>query len=317
MSPDNPLRNANWCNQNVRLSITEMFDPKGFPNQAWCYDMIREMISSLDDQSPEKIHIQISVFADQKMRIYTALLRTNCVSLLLTNHGLVYQINSGGLNPGLLIKRINDRTYHVFIPNVSVDIPRVELGLRLFLTSEFGYHIETIHRRLRIHAAGFANEDFAIVALGRPGSGKSTLAAMVNYQGDFKILGDECIWSDGEWVYPFVTRIYYRGKEAHAKSVVDALPHKISKPKKIKYLILLDEKVLLMKIRVGFSLFRGEGLPQMLIFQLSMRRLLQIFTWIPHRLKLSYKITQKLNTTIIKQQGDPQKSLNLIENTLS
>lgn len=182
-----------------------------------------------------------------------------------------------------------DNAWWVYLPGLTSSNLTERGGslsdLKSLILSELGAQIETQCRWLRIHAGFFVTGQGGLLLWGLPGAGKSTVAAGLLGDDRVQVFGDEMVWFDGRTIHPMPLPLQPRGQ-----GFVQLNPVDVPNLSSLSVALLFDQPM----GRISFLLriFAGQGLPQMLIYQLSFVRLLQVVRWIPHRLRLALAINR-------------------------
>lgn len=209
---------------------------------------------------------------------------------ILTFRGMQLGIGSDGFSydwgRGLVLRPLGQSEWLISIdPSDNWQAP-----LRLFLISELGFWVESLHKNLRLHGASFLLAESPSVLIGPSGIGKSTVCAKLNTI-PLPILGDEMIFFDGQSVSGFPIPLQIKIGALEIQKIKIPLLGPVPSP---KFFRLVRDRLGPSKLLLFFEIFFGLGLPQMLLLQLRPSRLKQMTCWIPHRLRLSSQIVKQI-----------------------
>jgi hypothetical protein len=177
----------------------------------------------------------------------------------------------------------------------AAETEKASEALRLILYSEWIWRIGKLHGWLPLHAMAYKADGLSHLVLGRTCAGKSNLAKNIVLQTEYQLLGDELIWYDGKQLYPFCTSIRYRTSGLPSKSTLQVEKVRVGSAS-----VLASVENLSAPIKVisfwdsidNFVIFlSGEGLPQMLVFNLHPRRLFGAMWTVLKRIRLALRLT--------------------------
>jgi hypothetical protein len=243
-------------------------------------DWLDFFILGLEDGTEVKSWISLQV----------QLKRKSMKTPILTFRGVRLGIGSDGLSfdwgQGLALKPLGQNEWLISIDPSN----NWQAQLRLFLISELGFWVESLHKSLRLHGASFLLAESPFVLIGPSGIGKSTICTMLNTI-PLPILGDEMIFFDGKAVLGFPIPLQIKIGAFETRKIQIPILDPIPSP---RFFRLVKNRSVPSKLLLFLEIFFGLGLPQMLLLQLRPSRLKQLLCWIPHRLRLSKQIAKQI-----------------------